>query len=78
MDFVLTLTKLKPYLQPWFYILGAQKSRLIFFVFQRYKLYIVVPFVTTKEVCCIGVTANPRFDVQKCCVVACKWNHFDI
>ena len=28
------------------------------------------------EVCCMGVTANPRFDVQKCCVVACKRNHF--
>ena len=25
----------------------------------------------------MGVTANPRFDVQKCCVVACKRNHFD-
>ena len=30
-----------------------------------------------KEVCCMGVTANPRFDVQKCCVVAYKRNHFD-
>ena len=29
-----------------------------------------------KEVGCMGVTANPRFDVQKCCVVACKRNHF--
>ena len=25
----------------------------------------------------MGDTANPRFDVQKCCVVACKRNHFD-
>ena len=25
----------------------------------------------------MGVTANPRFDVQKCCVVVCKRNHFD-
>ena len=25
----------------------------------------------------MGVTGNPRFDVQKCCVVACKRNHFD-
>ena len=31
-----------------------------------------------KEVCCTGVTANPRFDVQKCCVVACKRNHFEV
>ena len=30
-----------------------------------------------KEVFCMGVTVNPRFDVQKCCVVACKRNHFD-
>ena len=25
----------------------------------------------------MGVTANPRFDVQKCCVVVYKWNHLD-
>ena len=25
----------------------------------------------------MGVTANPRFDVQKCCIVAYKLNHFD-
>ena len=25
----------------------------------------------------MGVTANPRFDVQKCCVVAYKRNHLD-
>ena len=25
----------------------------------------------------MGVTANPQFDVQKCCVVAYKRNHFD-
>ena len=25
----------------------------------------------------MGVTANTRFDVQKCCVVAYKRNHFD-
>ena len=27
------------------------------------------------EFCCMGVTANPQFDVHKCCV--CKRNHFD-
>ena len=25
----------------------------------------------------MGVTANPRFDVQKYCIVACKRNQFD-
>ena len=25
----------------------------------------------------MGVTANPRFEEQKCCVVACKQIHFD-
>ena len=43
----------------------------------KYKSFTVVPFVMMKEVCCMGFTANPRFDVQKCCVVACKRNHFD-
>ena len=83
MEFVLTFTKLKPYLQPWFYILGALKSRLIetallnlVFVCFKDKSFTVVPFVMMKEVCFMGVKANPRFDVQKCCVVACKRNHF--
>ena len=26
----------------------------------------------------MGVTANPRCDVQKCFVVVCKRNHFEI
>ena len=30
-----------------------------------------------KAICCMGITAKPRFDVQKCCVVAYKRNHFD-
>ena len=30
-----------------------------------------------KEVCCMGVTAKPQFDMQICCVVAYKLNHFD-
>ena len=37
----------------------------------------MAPFVMMKEVYCMGVTANPRFDVQKYCVVAYKRNHFD-
>ena len=39
--------------------------------------FTVVPFVMMKEVCCVGVTANPRSDMYKSCVVACKRNHLD-
>ena len=46
------------------------------FAFQI-KSFTVVPFVMMKEVCCMGVIANPRFDVQNAVYVACKRNHFE-
>ena len=52
-------------------------AMLISFLRFKYKCFTVVPFVMMKEVCRMGVTANPRFEVQKCCVVACKRNHFE-
>ena len=42
----------------------------------KFKNFTVAPFAMMNEVCCMGVTANPQFDVQKCCEVACKRNHF--
>ena len=62
----------------WYHLLWWKKSvKLISFLSFKYKSFTVVPFVMMKEVCCMGVTANPRFDVQIFCVVACKQNHFN-
>ena len=62
----------------WYHLLWWKKSvKLISFLRFKYKSFTVVPFVMMKEVCCMGVTANPRVDVQICCVVACKQNHFN-
>ena len=64
-----------------------------FFVFQRYKLYIVVSFIIMEEVCYTDfyfksftvlpfvmmkeVCCMAVTALQKCCVNACKGNHSD-
>ena len=59
MEFVLTFTKLKPYLQPWLYIFCAQKKLShwdstfesdLFFRFKDISLT-VVSFIMMEEVC---------------------------
>ena len=58
------------------FIMMEEVSYTDFILRFKYKSFTVAPSVMINEVCCMGVTANPRFDVQKCCVVACKRNHF--